>query len=162
MSVSNQTAKDRISYDNANKRCMDCNGTPSHLEASVNNGVMICTHCSGKHWNINDVNVSRVLSTKADVWTEKDVKLMEEGGNTRFKAYMKTYELDEIQDIVAKYSTKAADYFRRMIDAKTTKQSFYENKPLYGEGRSLMDGRRLNLEGDIIEEPEEVEEMMGS
>lgn len=163
-SISQEAVIERISHDEENNRCFEC-GAVQPLWASVNNGIMICLDCAGHHRNIGDVNVSRVRSINLDMWAEKQLKLMEEGGNTRFKAFLQTYLLDEIHDIKVKYNTKAASYYRRMIEAKATMQDFDELKLSLSEGRCLIDGRALDLDGNIIEEPDldfiEVDEVNG-
>ena len=50
-------------------------------------------------------------------------------------------------DIKVKYNTKAADYYRRRANALATGQEFTEEQPEVHVGRTLLDGRRLDVNG---------------
>ena len=151
ISISKQAVLKCISRDEENNKCFDC-GTIKPLWASTNNGIMICLHCCGLHRNtLKDVHISRVRSLNLDMWTEKHLKLMEEGGNQKLKTFLQTYDLDEVQDIGIKYKSKAADYYRRMLEANATLKPFTEIAPTYEEGRTLIDGSHLDQNGNIIE-----------
>ena len=75
---------------------------------------------------------------------------MEEGGNTNFRVFLEKFDLYEIDDIKIKYKTKAAAYYRRMLEAKVNQQNFIEIEPSRDEGRSLIDGRRLDENGNVV------------
>ena len=87
-SVSQSAVMERISHDEENNRCFDC-GAVQPLWASVNNGILLCLTCCGQHRNdIKDMSVSKVRSINLDMWTEKQLKLMEEGGNSKLNAFL--------------------------------------------------------------------------
>ena len=44
--------------------------------------------------------------------------MIEEGGNAALRQFFQTYDLNDVYDIKIKYNTKAADYYRRMNNAK--------------------------------------------
>ena len=119
-SISEETIIECIAVDTANSSCFDC-GTSKPLWASVNNGIMICLNCSGLHRNVlSGTHISKIRSISLDMWTEKQINLMKEGGNTKLRDFLRTYDLDEEQNIkvnLGKYSTKAADFYRRMLEA---------------------------------------------
>ena len=102
-----------------------------------------------------------VRSISLDMWTEKQLKLIEEGGNGALKAFFQTYDLNDVYDIKIKYNTKAADYYRRMNNAKAMMQPFTEEIPTYEEGRTLLDGRRLDKNGNVVEMSQEEKEAAG-
>ena len=54
-------------------------------------------------------------------------------------------------DIKIKYNTRAADYYIRMNNAKAIDLQFSEDEPSYEEGRTLLDGRKLDKDGNITE-----------
>ena len=102
-----------------------------------------------------------VRSITLDMWTEKQLKLIEEGGNAKLKAFFQTYDLNEIYDVKIKYNTKAADYYRRMNNAKALMLLFTEEIPGYEDGRTMMDGRKLDKDGSIVEMSQEEKEAAG-
>ena len=85
------------------------------------------------------------------MWTEKQLKLIQQGGNGKLAAYFKKYGLDNVYDTKIKYNTKAADYYRRRNNALALDLIFNEDELTYEEGRTLTDGRRLDGEGRICE-----------
>ena len=65
------------------------------------------------------------MSIKLDKWTAKQIELMEEGGNMKLKAFFDKYDLNPVE-INVKYKTKAADYYRRKLDAESSQEVFEE------------------------------------
>lgn len=54
-------------------------------------------------------------------------------------------------DIKVKYNTKAADFYRRMNNARALGTPLSEEEPSYDDGRQLTDGRMIDSEGKICE-----------
>lgn len=81
--------------------------------ASVNNGTFLCFSCSGIHRGFG-VTISFVRSLTMDVWNEKQIAFMQNGGNGKFKEFMALYGLEN-EKADNKYKTNAADYYRRQV-----------------------------------------------
>ena len=54
-----------------------------------------------------------VRSLTLDMWTEKQLKQMQNGGNRKLQEFLSQYELQDVYDIKIKYNTRAADFYRR-------------------------------------------------
>ena len=55
-----------------------------------------------------------------------------------------------MQNVSVKYNTKAADYYRRMLEAKVCDRECDGVAPSYLEGRYLLDGRKLDKDGNVV------------
>lgn len=95
-----------------NTACLDCS-SPAPQWASVTYGILICMTCTTQHRSLG-VSVSQVRSINLDLWTEKHISMMQQGGNIQFKEYMEKYNL-EGEELRMKYQTKAAQFYRRKI-----------------------------------------------
>ena len=93
------------------------------------------------------VHISMVRSLTLDMWTEKQLKQMEQGGNRKLQQFFVEYDLNDVYDIKVKYNTRAADYYRRRNLALAQNLSFEEPAPTIEIGRTLLDGRRLDASG---------------
>ena len=69
-------------------------------------------------------------------------------------AFFSDYELNDIYDITVKYNTFAADYYRRRNLNLSVGLTMKEEAPDLELGRTLLDGRRLDSNG----EPQELSE----
>lgn len=76
------------------------------------------------------------------MWTPKQIKLLELGGNARLKEFFTKYDLQD-EDIVTKYNSKAAVYYRRCNQAAANNLPFFEAEPTYEQGR---EDSRVNTE----------------
>jgi ADP-ribosylation factor GTPase-activating protein 1 len=61
----------------------------------------VCINCSGVHRGFG-VQTSLVRSINLDMWTERQLKLLEAGGNDKLYEYLKKYNLEDV-DISLKY-----------------------------------------------------------
>lgn len=60
------------------------------------------------------MQTSFVKSPRMDSWTERQLDMMKEGGNSKFKAFLDVYALAQ-QSPTMKYKTKAAEYYRNNV-----------------------------------------------
>lgn len=104
----------RLMKDPENKACIDCGSTTQW--ASVNNSVFICLNCAGMHRGLG-VNISFVRSVTMDKWEAKQIKLMCIGGNRRFKALIREFNIPNDIDIGTKYKLKVMDYYRKQVSS---------------------------------------------
>ena len=122
----------QLSLDEENNRCFDCASLQPQW-ASVNNSIFLCLNCAGLHRGMG-VQTSFVRSVNLDSWTEKQLSLMTLGGNKKFREFFKNYDLNEESPQI-RIATKAADFYRRQLNAKCSGNTFSEVPPTYDRGR---------------------------
>ena len=111
-----------------NKKCFDCNNIPCQW-ASINNGIFLCSNCSGFHRGLGVEN-SYIRSILWDNWTEEQIEYMIKGGNKQLKDLLKIYTLD-IKSINREklYQTKIMEYYRNYLKSKVEGKLFSEFLP---------------------------------
>ena len=95
-----------------NTLCFDCT-EPNPSWASVNHGILICTACVSLHRALGS-QVSLVRSVKLDMWTERQLAMMDRGGNDALNAFFVRYNLNS-EPIDAKYTSRAAVWYRKKL-----------------------------------------------
>jgi hypothetical protein len=118
-----------------NTLCFDCK-EPNPSWASVNHGILICTTCVSLHRALGS-QVSLVRSVKLDMWTEKQIALMDKGGNDALNTFFVRYNLNT-EAINMKYMSRAALQYRKKLVAEAAgdEQTLAELGDLtYSEGR---------------------------
>lgn len=97
-----------------NTRCFDCM-QENPAWASVNNGILLCIGCTSLHRTMGS-QVSMIRSVNLDIWNDRQLALMDKGGNDLLYSHFEKYDLNS-EDPVTKYSSKAAHYYRKMLSA---------------------------------------------
>lgn len=82
------------------------------------------------------------------MWTERQLKLLEAGGNSKLYEYCEIYNLNNVE-IKFKYQTKALHYYRKRNEAIALGKEFNDAELSVEDGRKLLDGTQLNDEGKI-------------
>lgn len=55
-----------------------------------------------------------------DSWSERQLKLMWNGGNRKLQEFLSNYDL-MTESVMTRYSTRAADYYRENLKSKVDK-----------------------------------------
>ncbi|OMJ94269.1 hypothetical protein SteCoe_2610 [Stentor coeruleus] len=132
-----------------NNYCFDCGNEDSDW-SSINNGIFLCTMCSEFHRGLG-VNISFIRSVSIDTWQDKQLKLLQVGGNLALKEFFSLYGLNE-QEISIKYKTKAADYYREMLRIKAEDQEFNKEAPDVETGVEIIEETKNFVEPGHLDE----------
>lgn len=116
-----------------NKQCFDCGQVDPEM-ASVNNGILICINCAAIHSALDD-NLSRVKSTKKDIWNDDEIALMHLGGNKKLAEFFESYGLGEESNDM-RLDTEASWYYRNLLHSLVHGLDFDEKEPNLHIGRS--------------------------
>lgn len=101
--------------DPENGICCDC-GTKGASWASISHGIYLSIGAAGLHRSLG-VKVSFVQSTTMDSWRPVHLRMMELGGNRRFHTFLREQGIPEDMPIRDKYSTRAAEWYRKNLKA---------------------------------------------
>ena len=126
-----------------NKRCFDCN-VKSCQWASINNGIFLCTNCSGIHRGLG-VDKSYIRSILWDNWTDNQLEFMKKGGNKNLKDFLKDYPYDtkQIKPEIF-YNTKIMIYYRKLLKSKVENRDMDLLPPSKEEAFKLNENININ------------------
>jgi hypothetical protein len=101
--------------DPENLVCCDT-GEEGASWASVSYGIYLSIGAAGLHRSLG-VKVSFVQSTTMDSWRPVHLRMMELGGNRRFHDFLREHGVPENMPTREKYSTRAAEWYRKQLKA---------------------------------------------
>ena len=131
-----------------NKRCFDCN-VKSCQWASINNGIFLCTNCSGIHRGLG-VDKSYIRSILWDNWTENQLEFMKQGGNKNLKEFLVNYPYDIKQITPEKfYGSKIISHYRKLLKSRVDKNKFDLLPPSKEEAFEENEIANLNKENSF-------------
>ena len=112
--------------DEYNYICFDCHCEINSLDYfDVKNGIFLCYTCAQKHTQLSK-EVSLVMTGNIRNLEEKDLLIFYYGGNKNLIEFMRRhFPLLENMQIREKYSSKAMDYYRKLLRSK----AFDEEEP---------------------------------
>ena len=144
MQYSNDILKELMKIPE-NKTCFDCNKTSCQW-ASVNNGIFLCTNCSGIHRGLG-VEKSYIRSIQWDNWSDHQLEFMKKGGNQKLKDFLKLYSF-ETKSIPAEklYHTKIMEFYRKNLKNKVEGITETETPPPIEEAFDILDNN-INMNG---------------
>lgn len=115
-----------------NKVCFDC-GAANPKWASVNNAVLLCFQCAGKHRTFG-VQTSFVRSCALDKWKAKQLEQMKLGGNKAAKAYFDRNDL--VQAGQHNYTSPLAAKYRSTLAKKAEEALKNSSLAMAGTGEA--------------------------
>ena len=147
MRFSNETLGELMKLKE-NRRCFDCN-TKSCQWASVNNGIFLCTNCSGMHRGFG-VDKSYIRSILWDNWTENQLEFMKKGGNKNLKEFLLNYSYKPNQISKEKfYNSKILHYYRKLLKSKVNGNELDLLPPSKEEAFEEIESINLNKENNF-------------
>jgi len=109
----------KILNDEYNYMCFDCHREIRDLDYfDLKNGIFLCYSCAQKHTKLPK-EISQPVARNISSLKESDLLLFYFGGNQNlFDFIRRNYPLLENMNINNMYSTKAMEYYRKMLRAK--------------------------------------------
>mmetsp|Transcript_155641 Transcript_155641/g.274909 ORF Transcript_155641/g.274909 Transcript_155641/m.274909 type:complete len:293 (+) Transcript_155641:47-925(+) len=101
--------------DPANNACFET-GTNAPQWASASHGIYLSIGAAGIHRSLG-AQISFVQSTTMDRWKPLHLKMMQLGGNERFRQFLEEQGVPQEMPIREKYRTRAAEWYRQFLRA---------------------------------------------
>lgn len=138
-----------------NSTCFDCNSDEPQW-VSMNNSVFLCLNCAGNHRKLG-VDVSYVRSLSMDDWDDNQIKVLEIGGNERFREFLSSYNISI--DDSNKYIYSITEYYRRLLKAELKNEGEIIEKPSKEEEKLLIEMKSMSIGASFnIKPPKQIEE----
>jgi len=123
--------------DEENQKCFDCN-QPNPKWASLNNAVFVCLKCAGIHRGFG-INVSFIRSLTIDSWDDKQIEILQKGGNKRLRLFLEEYKVSINATLDFKYMIRATDYYRKLLKFEVSNNVELPTQPDIISGLELLD-----------------------
>ena len=116
----------KLINDDYNYICFDCHKQLNNLNYfDIKNGIFLCYNCAQKHVHLPK-EISLVMTGNIKSLEENYLMILYYGGNKNLLEFIKrNYPLLENYNIKEKYSSKAMDYYRKLLRSK----AFDEEEP---------------------------------
>eukprot|EP01117_Protostelium_nocturnum_P007450 TRINITY_DN2664_c0_g1_i1.p1 TRINITY_DN2664_c0_g1~~TRINITY_DN2664_c0_g1_i1.p1 ORF type:complete len:533 (+),score=219.07 TRINITY_DN2664_c0_g1_i1:116-1714(+) len=107
----------KLKEDSNNKYCIDC-GAANPQWASVSFGIFFCLECSGIHRSYGS-HISFVRSLTMDAWKDRELRIMQLGGNANCVAFYKKNGISDLKgaSMKEKWCSPIAEEYRQRIKA---------------------------------------------
>ena len=114
----------KLINDENNYICFDCHRQINILKYfDLKNAIFLCYNCAIKHTHLSK-EVSEVMQGDIRALEEKNLRVLYFGGNKNLIEFIRLYyPLLEKMDRNNMYSTKAMDYYRKLINSKANNES---------------------------------------
>ena len=132
--------KNSVKCFEENKKCVDC-GAENPSKVSINNGVIICENC-GKEHELLGHSISFIKNIEDD-FDEFLINFIIMGSNTKFKRFLTQENVDLNLPIKSKYKTKAVDFYRKNLKAKTEGKKELEKD--YNDANEIIENEEENI-----------------
>ena len=124
----------KLTECNENNICVDC-GHPATTHCSIPHGTFICSTCASIH---SSISLFPLKSITSENWSLRELKLLVSGGNPAFTDFCSYYSLQNIP-IEIKYKTKAAYFYREVLNTLAFGGSYDGDYPSPQEGADVLE-----------------------
>ena len=117
----------RINEEQFDAFCVDCQENRS-THCNVTFGTFVCARCAEEHEATFSPFQCYIKTLFDDAWDNFQINCVQNGGNKRFFEFLRTYG-KEREPINKKYTSSAAEFYRRQLCAQAKNIAFDEDPP---------------------------------